>query len=150
MKNTLLLAFAVSCAGSLTTFDSALALPSFFENKLEIYSCRSHAEAIACNVCTKDNEIQVVFKVNVNSQVVLQQQYQKAKLVGSDSFDSCKIANDKNWDCSNYETLPSGGYKSTSKRMNDGIYSNIYERISYGDKRFNLPTYETKTYWCAK
>lgn len=150
MSKLFFLTPAVYLCFALSACDAGFNGISLLEKKLDVYSCRSHAEAIACNVCTKDNEIQVVFKVNVSSQVVLQQQFQNAKLEGSNSFDSCKIANDKNWDCSNYETLPAGGYKSRNQSMNEGIYSNSYERISYGDERFNLPTYETKTYWCAK
>jgi hypothetical protein len=123
---------------------------SLFEKKLEVYSCNSKQESYDCKLCTREKGIAVVYKVNVTSQVVLQQVYEKDKFTNSSSFDSCKIANEKNWECIERATLSNGGNLLTIYRMNNGIYSYSHEGISYGDNRLNIPTREYKSYSCAK
>jgi hypothetical protein len=123
---------------------------SLFEKKLEVFSCNSKQESYDCKTCTKEMNITVVHKVNVTTQVVLQQVYEKDRFTNSSSFESCKVANEKNWECIERATLSNGGNLLTAYRMNNGIYSYSHEGISYGDNRLNIPTREYKNYACAK
>jgi hypothetical protein len=123
---------------------------SIFDSKLVAYQCSSEREATICNSCKKIKDIDLSFKVNVASQVVLQQVYENGKLTSSSTLDSCKVVNDKNWSCNEYTTHDNGGYVSSKFQMNNGVFSTAYESLSMGIRRLNIPSSQHKSYSCAK
>ncbi len=123
---------------------------SIFDSKLDVYECDSEREATICNSCKKIKDVNISFKVNVTSQVVMQQVYENGKLARSSSFDSCKIVNEKNWICNEYTNHANGGYVSLKSQMNNGAFSTSYESLLIGIKKFNIPSSQHKSYSCAK
>ena len=126
---------------------SAFAL---FEKKLEVYTCNSEIEAVACTSCKKERGTTFQFKVNVTSNVVLLQIYEDGKIYNTSTLSSCKVVNEKNWDCSERNTHNNGSYNSTKAKMNNGTYSHSYESLSFGVKSLNIPSSQTKSHMCAK
>lgn len=123
---------------------------SIFDKKLDVYICKSEAEATACNSCIKEKNTKAQYKVNINSHVVLMQIYENGKLYSSSTLDSCKVVNEKNWDCSSYKSYGNGGYNSTKSTMNNGVHSHSHESLSIGIASLNIPSSQNKSYMCVK
>jgi hypothetical protein len=51
------------------------------------------------NICNDNNFVKRSYKVDYSLQIVIQSVYYKDKLIGTDSLDSCKVIDAKNFSC---------------------------------------------------
>ena len=92
----------------------------WFDNKLSTYNCKTKKDATSCSEkCIKGSQsYQLEFLTNKQNGTVMGKQYIHNKLFDTKTFDSCKIFDNNNWDCS--ERIDRSW--NIVKKMNDGIF----------------------------
>jgi len=123
---------------------------SLFDNRLTVYSCKSESDARNCTNCTKNQDAEFEFQINPQSQIVIQQIYEKGQTVGSKNLDECKIVDKNNWQCGSIR----GNFIQTRQyqRINKGLFHaiDIVDQRAVNLANLNLPARNYITYSCAK
>ncbi len=121
---------------------------AFFEKKLNFYECDNQFQISSCTSgCKKDNKLKFEFIVDKNNSRVMQKIYSGSDVLNSVVFESCKIFDSKNWDCSAESTFY-GISDTFHRKMNNGIYSSYHAQIKVSKN--NQATFKDSNFVCAK
>lgn len=125
---------------------STSSIAGWFDGKLTLYSCKSMADANACDTSCINDDMKVEIKVDKKDKKILATYFEGGQQQGSIIYETsqpyteCSIFDDKNWKCST--SIPPirgiSGYYSTTTSMTNGRY--------YQDYPFEKPP----KYRCAK
>ena len=113
MKKSLLIIFIFTTSNS---------YGSWFNNKLQQYTCKSYSDSQNCSNCEIEKNNFLEFKVDKNSSRVFFTAYEGNKVYVSGVNDNCKIFDEKNWSCTN-EIV---NLSFTEDKMTNGIYSSYH------------------------
>ncbi|AWW46788.1 hypothetical protein DPM18_08175 [Polynucleobacter paneuropaeus] len=114
MKKFTLLIFLLTI--SITSFGG------LFDNKLQFYMCPKESLIYSCDKCQIEKGSFGEFKVDKSTSTVMFIYYDGNKIIGSGTYDNCKVIDEKNWTCSY-----SGLSQNSHQRMINGSYSSTFE-----------------------
>lgn len=115
-------------------FTHTIANADWFSNKLNQYTCKNEYEIYACSKnCKKESNYQSEFLVDKKNARVLRKDFENNQPFGSVTYDTCKIFDNKNWDCTETSSsdVPAGILSGTYiSKMDNGIfYSHLTSKI---------------------
>lgn len=90
----------------------------------QLYDCKTYSSALACDSSCSKFDNTVSFKVNVDKDLVIANNFEAGKLTSSYRLNNCSVVNNNNWEC---KTTYSGSktYITTLYEMHDEIYSYV-------------------------
>ena len=107
--------FFVSCALAIV-FASSNAFAFFGTVNYDLYSFKTRGQTYSCKGCEK--LLKVSFRVNKEQGFVLVQMEGNPTI----TLSSCRVVNDKNWDCSDQPELSGNKITKREISMNNGVY----------------------------
>jgi hypothetical protein len=105
------------------------AFAGLFDNRLQQYRCKDAEQAHSCTSCEVTDlvekgksyfKIEFEFKVDKQQNRVMMIVFDLGKMAQSDYLDNCKVIDNKNWICTNKNSLV-----TSTKKMVKGIYTGI-------------------------
>jgi len=127
----------ISCT-VIVVFATSIAFVFFGRGNYELYLCKTREQSYSCKGCEKLEKITLKVIKEQNA-VLIQPENGKTT-----SFSSCRIFDDKNWDCSNEPWSSGTNFIFSEKSMKNGVltWNNIRQAPTGGS--------DGLVYACAK
>lgn len=85
------------------------------------YRCNSYSSALVCDSSCSKIDITTSFKVNVEKNLIIKNDFVDGKLTLSYRIKNCSVLNNNNWQCES-TVGNSQSFISENEEMHDGIY----------------------------